>query len=375
VEARVPDVRPGLLVVCLAACGLLWLLRPGRLRHDGATAPERRLILAFFAASALLWLATSSNGRYGVALFLLGGPVCGVVLFRLLPFRYAMAATAAVLAWQLLLQGMLFRESRVVSTPWASRYFDWNLPDRYRREPATFVALALQTGSTLAPLAHPASSHVNLIGQYTALIDDPGSDRIRRLLALPQRRLHGVFDFDYTQSGEPGADSIKTYFSGHLRLWGLDFTEEACEAVSLRAGTVTSAWIKRVSGLTIHAIPPSFLICELRSITRAEHEHALAEFRSFATKLERFGAGCPQHFAKPLSYTRVYQRWIVSKPASYEWRLDVADEGAIYLKQSKPPNAVLQLGRATGEAMLPIEPDCRKWFSRLAELSAQKRRE
>lgn len=372
VEARLPDVRPGLLVVCLAACALLWLFRRGLLRDDGRSVPERHLILVFFAASGLLWLATSSNGRYGIALFLLVGPVCGVMLARLLPFRYVLAAIAAVVVWQVLLQGMLFREFRVASAPWASRYFDWNLPDRYKREPATFLTLGLQTGSTLAPRVHPASSHVNLVGQYTSVIDGPGSDRIRRIIATPQP-VYGVFDFDYTQTGEPGAESVRIYFRDHLRLWGLDFTDGPCEAVSLRAGTERLAWIKRAARFVVHAIPPSFIACELRSIPPEEHERALAEFRSFATKLERFGVACPQYFAKPLSYTRVYRRWVVSQPASLEWRLDVEDEGAIYLKQSKPPGAVLPLGRVTSEAIVATEPDCGKWFSRLAELSAQKR--
>lgn len=352
VEGRVPDVRPALLVVCLAVCALLWLFRRAR-------APDQ-LIVTFFAVSAVLWLFTSSNGRYGVALFLLGGPVCGVLLSRLLPFRYVVASIAAVVAWQALLQGMLLRESRTVSTPWASRYFDWNMPDRYKREPATFLSFALQTGSTLAPRVHPASSHVNLVGQYTPNIDSPGSDRIRRIIALPHRRLYGVFDFDYTQTGLPGAESVKTYFRDHLGLWGLDFTDESCEFVSLRAGSGGSAWIKRVSALGIHAIPPSFIVCELRPIAPGEHERAVAEFTSFAGKVRRFGAACPQYFGKPLSYIRYYHRWAVSAFASFDWGLDVHDDGAAYLRQSKPPQ-VLQLTR---EAILAAEPDCRRWFSR-----------
>ncbi len=373
VETRLPDVRPALLVVSLAACGLLWLFR--RRAFDGRTEDAGRLILAFFAVSGILWLFSSSNGRYGVALFLLGGPVCGVLLSRLMPFRYMLAAVAGVLAWQILLQGMLYRESRIVSTPWASRYFDWNLPDRYRREPATFLSFALQTGSTLAPLAHPGSSHANLVGQYTPAIDRPGSDRIRKVIARPQQRLYGVFDFDYTESGEPGANSIKTYFRDHLRLWGLDFADGPCEAVSLRPGVETAAWLKRATDLTIHAIPPSFIVCELRPSVAEEHERAVAGFASFKRKLESFGAACPQHFGKPFSYTRVYRRWIVAPYASYEWRLDVEDEGVVKLMQSKPPNAVLPLGRATREAIVATEPDCDKWFSRLAEIAARERRE
>lgn len=370
VEGRVPDVRPALLVVCAVAAGLLWLFR----RDAGPPAPERRLILVFFAVSGLLWLVTSSNGRYGIALFLLLGPVCGVMLSRLLPLRYLLAVIAAVLVWQGLLQGMLFRESRIVSTPWASRYFDWNLADRYRREPATYLSFGLETGSTLAPRVHPASSHVNLVGQYTPNVDSGGSERIRRIIAS-HRRLYGVFDFDYAQSDAPGAKSIKTYFRDHVRLWGLDFADEPCEAVSLRADLERPAWIRRIDGWTIHAVPPSFLVCELRPAAPEEHERAVEEFKGFAAKLARFGAACPQYFGKPFSYTRVYRRWIVSQLASFEWRLDAEDEGAIWLRQSKPPYASLQIGRVTREAIDATEPDCRRWFSRLAELSARERGE
>ena len=372
VEGRVPDVRPALLLGCLAAFGIQRLFRRS---GDAPAIPARRFILVFFAASALLWLVTSSNGRYGIAVFLLAGPVCGVLLCRLLPFRYALAAIAAVVAWQGLVQAMVFRESRVASTPWASRYFEWNLPERYRREPATFLSLGLQTASTFAPQVHPESSHVNLVGQYTPRIDDGGSERIRRIIARPQRRIYGVFDFEYTQTGAPGAESIKTYFRDHLRLWGLDFTDEPCEPVSLRSGSEKRAWLRRFAALTVHAIPPSFLVCELRPAAPAEQARAVAELRSFAARLQRFGAACPQQFGKPFSYTRVYHRWIVSQLAAFEWRLEVEDEGAITLRQSKPPNAALQLGRVTHEAMLASEPDCHKWFSRLAEISARERRE
>jgi len=360
VEGRVPDVRPALLVVCLAACGVLWLLR----RHPGQSVPQRQVVLVFFAVSGLLWLATSANGRYGIALFLLGGPVLGFVLSRLLPFRYVLAAIAAVVVWQGLLQWMLFRESRTVSMPWASRYFDWTLPDRYKREPATFLAFGLQSGSTLAPLVHPASSHVNLVGQYTPRIDSPGSERVRRIIALPQRRIYGVFDFEYTQADAPGAESIKTYFRDHLRLWGLDFSDEPCEGVSLWQASERRAWIRRLARFTIHAIPPSFMVCGLRPSTPEEHERAVGEFTSLAGKLERFGASCPEYFGKPLTYIRVYQRWMVSKLVSFDWRLDVHDDGAIYLHPFNPSRPAVRIGRVTPEGILATEPDCRKWVSR-----------
>ena len=361
VEARLPDLRPGLLVASLAACWLLWQFRRSALRVDG-TDGQRRLILVFFAVSGVLWLATSSNGRYGVALFLLGGPVCGVILSWLLPLRHVLLVIAAVLVWQVLLQGMHFPQSRIVSTPWTSRYFDWNLPDRYKREPATFLAFGLQTGSTLAPRVHPASSHVNLVGQYTPNIDSAGSERIRRIIALRKPR-YGVFDFDYTQSDAPGASSIKTYFADHLRLWGLDFSDESCERVALRPGSATWAGINRIADFALRAPESSFIVCELRSSAADKHQRAVAEFTSLARKLERFGAACPEFFGKPLSYTRLYRRWLVSSIAWSEWRFEIEDEGAVQLQQLKPPFAVLQLGRVTAEGIQATEPDCRRWFS------------
>jgi len=353
IEGRVPDVRPALLAVALAGCGLLWLLRRAR-PEEGPATRERRLILVFFAASALLWLATSSNGRYGVALFLLGGPVCGVLLCRLLPFRYALAAIAAVVAWQALLQGLLYRESRTVSTPWAARYFDWILSDRYQREPATFLSLALQSGSTLAPRVHPASSHVNLVGQYTPNIDSPGADRIRRIIGLPHS-VYGVFDSD--------DQSVKTDFKGHLNLWGLDFSDSACDAVPLRTGS-GAMWINRIAGMTIHAAPPSFTVCELRQAAPADQARVVADYRSMAGKVERFGAACPQYFGKPFSYVRVDRRGLVTPLASLEWRLEIEDGGAVYLKQTQPPYAIQQVGRVTGEGIQVVGPDCTKWLRR-----------
>lgn len=377
VEALLPDVRPGLLVVCLAGCGLVWMFRrfrrrgsaaaldTGALCDDGRAAQERHVILVFFAASALLWLATSSNGRYGIALFLLAGPVCGVMLSRLLPFRYLLLAIAVVVVGLALQQLLVFHLSRIMSTPWASRYFDWDLPDRYKREPATFLAFALQTGSTLAPRTHPASSHVNLVGQYTPAIDHPGSDRIRRIIARPQRRIYGVFDFDYILVDAPGASSIKTYFRDHLRLWGLDFTDEQCELISLRPSAERWSWVNRVGGFADRANPPGFFVCELRPGAPEERERAVADFTSLARKLERFGAACPwYYFGKPLSYTRVYQNWMVSSIASLEWRFDIKDDGAIYLRQFKPSLPVVQVGRVTSEGIVASGPDCRKWLSR-----------
>lgn len=379
VELPLPDVRPALLTICLLACTFLWLFhRSRRLRSatgpevqtaegEAGTAQARRLILIFFAVSAVLWLATSSNGRFGVALFLLGGPVCGVLLSRLLPTRYVLLVIAAVVLWQAVLQEVFFRQYRFNSMPWTARYFDWNLPDRLAREPATFVSFGFQPASTLAPRLHPESSHINLVG-YPA-IDAPGSDRVRRIIHFPNRRSYGIFDVTRQNPVNPAA--IKIYYRNQLALWELAFTDDACALITLKTPSGSWTWLNGVARVKARYRPPAFLICALQPSESLDHERALSEFRDFADKLGRFGAACPQYFGKPLGYVHTDQRWIVTSFASSEIRMEFDHEGPFRLQQLTPPHVALELGRVTHDAIVAEEPDCRIWFSRLSELSAR----
>jgi hypothetical protein len=113
------------------------------------------------------------------------------------------------------------------------------------------------------------------------------------------------------------------------------------------------------------------ILCELRPAAVPDQKLALEEFRGFAMRLGRFGADCPEYFAKPLAYTRVYRRWIVSSFASFEVTFDFEDEGPFYLQQMRPPYVVLRLGDTTRDKIVAVEADCRKWFSVLSQASAQ----
>jgi hypothetical protein len=379
-EMPLPDVRPALLVISLFAFGLHWWSRraskespvpndPESTRGDAATAQSQRFILIFFAASALLWLTTSSNGRYGVALFLLGGPLCGVMLSRLLPSRFVLVIIAAILLWQILLLQLFFRQYRPPSTAWTSHYFDWALPDRLKREPATFLSFGYRTASTLAPYLHSESAHVNLVGQYTPGVDTPGSDKIRRVIGR-HKPVYGVFDLSLIHQDVPDTNAFKTYFRSQVRFWGLDFKEQPCDMVGLKPPTGNWSRLNRIIRIST-ATPLTFIVCELRPSARVDHEHALAELRDFSQKLLRFGAACPQYFGKPLNYIRVFTTWTVTSFASFEVRLDFHDHGPFYLQQGRAPYAILELGRMVGNEIVGYEPDCRKWFSRLAELSEE----
>jgi len=380
-EIRLPDVRPALLTAALLACFIQWLLQRARSVKDAAAPSEvsqlvdtaliRRFVLIFFLISTLLWIATSTNGRYGVALFLLAGPVSGMLLLRLLPTRYVLLIVAAVLLWQLVLQQLFFRQYRPPLTPWTSRYFDWDIDERLAREPATFLAFGYKTASVLAPRVHPASAHINLMGQYTPAIDAPGSERIRKALNGSGDRLYAVFDLSLILRHLSTPDDIKAYFAGHLRLWGLDFASQSCGTIKLKPPA--GQWLalnhlvraQRISDFS------GYIVCRLQPSAAADRERALEQWRNFRGKLLRLGAACPQYFDKPLTYVRVHGSWTVVSLASFEVRFDFHDGGPFYLQLARAPYTALELGREEGERFIADEPDCRKWFSRLMELSSQ----
>ena len=366
VESPLPDVRPGLLVACVLAYGLYravrrWVLRPA---EDAAPPGARSFIMLFFFASAVLWLATSCNGRYGVALFLLAGPVCGVLLHRMLRLRFVLLVIGVTVIWQVAVQQVLFGLPRWGASAWGTRYFDWDIPEQMAREPAVYLSFGYQTASTLVPRLHPDSRHVNLVGQYAFGIDDPGSQRIRRIIDAPGRRIYGIFDFQYTQQSDPAARSIKTYFAEHLHLWGLGFVDRPCTRVPLKPVPGDWNWLNRFAGIRYRGARPEFILCELQASAAPDRERARLELRNFRAGLAPLAAACPLFFGKPLSIVRHPGLWIVASLATFEYRIEFYDEGAFYLQQMRPPYATVALGTVARGVITSQEIKCDAWFAR-----------
>ena len=375
VEARLPDVRPALLALAVCVCGVAWAVRRAAARPAPPQAsPQAAFIVGFFLVAAALWLATSANGRYGVVLFLLLGPVCGFVLLRALPARYVLLAIAAVVVWQAMLHQTFFRQMRAPSGPWTARHFDWQLPEPAAQAPALFLGFGYKSASSVAPRTHPRSRHVNLVGQHTPGPDQPDAARIERLIDAAPGRIYGLFDFYYTQQPDTASRSIKNYFAGHLGLWGLGFVEHPCQLVPLKPPPAQWGWLNHVAGAAQRGAPPEYILCELRRGPPAARESALREYRALRERLAPLAAACPQYFGKHLTLVRVANAWQMTSFATLEARLDLADHGEVLLLQTRPPFAELSVGLSTREAIVPRGQDCAAWFSALRQMSAQSAR-
>src|SRR4051812_16271861 len=212
-EKPYPDVRPALLVLSAAACLVAFVYRSATGKtHTREISQARRLVLLYFVGASVLWLVTSSNSRYGMAVLLLAGPVCGALLSTLLRLRYALLIAGAAVLWQLAQQQTYFYQYRWASGPWSERYFDWEVPAELAREPAVYLAFGYKGASTLAPRVHPGSRHTALVAQYSLGLDHPGARRVHDMIDAPVGPIYGVFDYYYTQQSDPAAKSMKTYF-------------------------------------------------------------------------------------------------------------------------------------------------------------------
>ena len=157
-EIAAPDLRFAAIVLLALAAIILWRkLGPGR----SATFA----MLATLLASSVVWLATTGNGRYFMALLVAAGPVA-VALVCLLPIarRYQALLVLVIVAGQ----GFLLTQQ----TPWnnwtvlrwrQAPYFGVDLgPQEKNAPPTTYASLSLLTYSLIAPQFPPRSRWINL---------------------------------------------------------------------------------------------------------------------------------------------------------------------------------------------------------------------
>lgn len=177
-EARAPDAR-FILLIALGIFAIWARFKRGLRMVDSASA----LSLTWLAAAWVLWLLSSGNGRYAIALALVGGAVLVAITakaMRLRPLRkwMVLAACLAVIVQALLFQNTVFRwDGRV----WAQHYLKPRLPASLVAKPHVIINLNAQSVSWLAPFAHPQSRFISPAGQYTIKPDTPAGSQLKSI--------------------------------------------------------------------------------------------------------------------------------------------------------------------------------------------------
>jgi hypothetical protein len=290
VESLLPDLRPGLIVIfsIIALARVGWERFAGSGNGNDRTGTPARVLLWFFLIATVLWLATSGNGRYGLPILLLAGPVLYWTILRSMPGgRWPLLTAVAILlaqnahawntwngAWETL--------------PWSEKWIEISVPRQLREQPYLYFTTELQTDSFVIPFVHPKSAFVNLFGQYPIPPAGPGSERVRRLIVQHTGRLRMMVRLTRPASGQM---DLKKYLAGldeSFSSWGLRTDESDCVDIPARIP----------DGLQGGNPDHFFLSCALVPGTRVSDAYARTEHR-LAAVFGRIENACPLLFSPP----------------------------------------------------------------------------
>jgi hypothetical protein len=224
-EITAPDLR--FAPLALAALALPLVRRFAR-PAARLGAPDAR-VLGFFFAAFVLWFFTSANGRYGVMVLLLAGLCLTRLAERLLPLPAARIALGVVLVAQIAACTMVSAPRWFIAERWSASWLPFVPAEQAKREPALYLTVETLPMAAVAPFLHPASSFVNLRGQYSIRPDAP---RLRALLARHDGRTRTMGRaLRLGDDGKPREEMVQAYDTTLVR-YGYRIDADACFAIA-----------------------------------------------------------------------------------------------------------------------------------------------
>lgn len=300
-EGPLPDLRPALVVVLLAA----WVLLAGWQRLRGLAAQEPSaaqaspraaapaagpdaaawpVLIVFFGVSLMAWLQTSTNGRYAPPTFLLLGPIAWALLERVFGLR-AGRTLGLLLTCLQLVHLAAAGNPRWSPHPWTREMLSVQLPASLVNEPALFVTVGVQSYSYLAAHVHRGSAFTNPIGIYSLPTGGPGWGRFVALRDRWAGRTRVVFRLE--SPGETASPQQLAGMDQFIDRLGLSLDPADC--LGIRVSGVGNAEDAQGSG------EHRLVACAAR--LRPQGDAELARQRELARRImNALQARCPRYF-------------------------------------------------------------------------------
>ena len=231
VEIFAPDIRFAALAAAAVAVPVF------RNAGERALRAADWRMLAFFAISALLWLATSANGRYGMLVLLLAGVCLARLVERLLPLSAARIALGVLLALQLAMTALIAPPRWFVIEPWTRRWLPYEAPDAALRAPALYLTVETLPMAVVAPFVHPQSAFVNVRGQQSLPSDSP---RLAQLIERHRGRVRALGRALVLVGGRPSPGDVEAYDNALVR-FGYRVDTRDCYTIVWRGGEAAEA--------------------------------------------------------------------------------------------------------------------------------------
>jgi hypothetical protein len=304
VERIAPDIRPALLTIFAALLGIraaYLQLTQRTAAHTSTDIVDYRssqtLVIVFFCATFFFWVWTTGNGRYGLPLLLLVGPILVYCTSRL---AKRLRTIVALMCFALAAQGVQIAFSwspRWDSTGWTDNWFQVNIPARLKERPHAYLSLGgSHSNSLVAPFVHPSSAFASIAGStYTFPPNGPGSARFRKFIDQNRASLRMLIATDLRKKAISGDDI--PVIELQLRPWGLKINSADCEFIQINLESVSSHSAPALENGAIDQRTNLRLITCGLSEGLGEDEKTLAERRRLTPVFDAIEEFCPLLFS------------------------------------------------------------------------------
>jgi len=312
-EITAPDLRFAALLLAALALPVVALWKRQGARAAALRGADWRL-LGFFAASYVLWLATSANGRYGLLVLLLAGVCLARLAERVLPLGAARIALGVLLIAQVVACFMVSAPRWFIADRWSRQWLPFVPAERALREPALYLTVETLPMAAVVPFVHPDSSFVNLRGQYSV---PPGAPRLEALFARHPGHVRALGRYlRLREDGRPRVEVVDAYDSTFIR-YGYRIDESDCFAIDWRPDdddvlSRAANWLARQP--ESHAAVLSLGSCALRPARRDPLE--VEAERQVTVAFDRIERACPALFRGQTALTEsLGGEWMRNYPA------------------------------------------------------------
>lgn len=269
-EAMAPDIR----WLVLAFIVVFWCVK-SVLSAKWRGNSGRRLLempILFIILATILWQKTSGNGRYAMPLFLLIGPIIVASLVEFTSVKFARVVVSVILLVQLGSQ-VVASESRWSEAEWRGRWFDVDFPDKLKETPYLFLTMNNNSASFLTSFAHPASSFINVEGQYPLWLRGGAGERIKEIMSRHKDAVRMIRWYESPTRSVP-SNAWVARRNEELSRFGLRVDVTDCENIFLKKTTLENI---------------RFLSCKLIADTGAlsEYDARVAGIESIFDVIER----------------------------------------------------------------------------------------
>lgn len=355
-EVVAPDLRLIALIVVSVTGLVLSVIRTSRQQFTSSLhrlEATQKAFLSFFVISLALWIASSGNGRYGLPVLLLIGPLLVWAVYKAFTTKIAVLVTSLALALQIfhMTNG---GNPRWRPAPWKAEWFDITVPPALTRQPFLYLSQGIQSYSFVVPFLNSDSAFVNILGQWSIPSEGYGSVRLKNLLQKYDGRTRILAPFPKASyvSGKP-TSKLQSVMNASLDRLSLRVRPETC--VELHMPILDDSPSTTTKDAE-HGISEILLTCEVAKANARDPKLAREE-RRLTPVFGLMESTCPGLFSPPGSaLDRVDKYW-----KKYYANTDVSlwSDGITLFYTKSPTLLNVGIGNVSNLEEIGKEFDCR----------------